>query len=86
MTHLLGVSVSAVDTMGEAHNKQASVIQNTVSINKEIAEHIKNENTQFSSINAMVENNVNDISEMTAQIHVINDMVDEMNKLLKQED
>lgn len=27
MTQLLGVSVNAVNTMGEAHNKQAMVIQ-----------------------------------------------------------
>lgn len=86
MTQLLGVSVDAVDTMGEAHNKQAMVIQNTVSINKEIAEDIRNENTQFGSINGMVESNVNDISEMTAQIGEINEMADVMNRLLKQEE
>lgn len=86
MTELLNTSVNAVNTMGEAHNKQALVIQHTVSINKEIAQSIKNENAQFNSINEMVENNVNDISEMTAQIHSINEMVDSMNRLLKMED
>lgn len=86
MTQLLGVSVNAVNTMGEAHNKQAMVIQNTVAINKEIAESIRNENTQFNSINNMVESNVNDISQMTTQINAINGMVDEINKLLKAED
>lgn len=82
MTQLLGVSVNAVGAMGEAYNKQASVIQNTISINKEIADKIRNENTQFNSINHMVEGNVNDISEMSAQINVINGMVDEINQLL----
>ncbi|MFG6326439.1 MAG: hypothetical protein K1W00_06280 [Lachnospiraceae bacterium] len=86
MTELLLVSADAVSTMGEAHGKQAMVIQNTVSINKEIAESIRNENTQFNSINDMVESNVNDISEMTAQINAINGMVDEINKLLKREE
>lgn len=86
MTELLLVSADAVGTMGEAHGKQAMVIQNTVSINKEIAESIRNENTQFNSINDMVESNVNDISEMTAQINAINGMVDEINKLLKSEE
>ncbi len=86
MTQLLGVSVDAVNTMGDAHSKQAMVIQNTVSINKEIAENIKNENAQFHSINAMVESNVNDISLMTTQINAINEMVDEINQILKQED
>ena len=85
MTQLLGVSVDAVNTMGEAHHKQAMVIQNTVSINKELAEDISNENAQFQSINKMVESNVNDISEMAAQISTINGMVDEMNNLLRTE-
>lgn len=86
MSELLSVSVDAISTMGEAHRKQAQVIRNTVSINKEIADCIGDENAQFQSINSMVESNVNDISEMSAQISTINDMVDEMNHLLKQED
>lgn len=86
MTALLGVSVDAVNTMGEAHHKQAMVIQDTVSINKEIADDISNENAQFQSINGMVESNVNDIAEMSAQINTINRMVDEINSLLKREE
>ena len=86
MTELLGVSVDAVNTMGEAHHKQAMVIQNTVSINKEIADNISSENSQFQSINGMVESNANDIAEMSAQISTINRMVDEMNCLLKREE
>lgn len=83
MTELLNVSVTAVNTMGDAHNKQSDVIKNTVSINQDIAESIRNENEQFVSINAMVETNVNDISEMTTQANSINGMVDEINNLLK---
>lgn len=83
MTELLTVSVDAVNTMGDAHDKQAAVIKNTVSINQDIAESIRNENMQFVSINAMVETNVNDISEMTMQANCINGMVDEMKQLLK---
>lgn len=86
MTQLLGVAADAVSAMGEAHHKQAMVIQNTVSINKEIADDISNENTQFQSINGMVESNVNDIAEMSNQINTINGMVDEINNLLKREE
>lgn len=86
MTQLLGVAADAVSAMGEAHNKQAMVIQSTVTINKEIADDISNENTQFQSINAMVESNVNDIAEMSNQITTINGMVDEINNLLKREE
>lgn len=55
MAELLKISVNAIQTMGEAHNKQAEVIQKTVSINQDIAERIKIENDQFVSINAMVD-------------------------------
>lgn len=86
MTQLLRAAADAVSAMGEAHHKQAMVIQNTVSINKEIADDIRNENTQFQSINGMVESNVNDIAEMSNQINMINGMVDEINNLLKREE
>lgn len=82
MTTLLNQSVTAVDTMEDAHNKQSDVIKNTVSINQDIAESIKSENEQFTSINAMVESNVDDISEMTNQVNKINGMVDEIHQLL----
>ncbi len=86
MTKLLNVSVSAIGTMGDAHSKQAEVIKKTVSINQDIAESIKNENQQFNSINAMAESNANDTTEVAAQASVINEMVDEMSRLLKRED
>lgn len=86
MTQLLGIAADAVSAMGEAHHKQANVIQSTVTINKEIAEDISKENTQFHSINGMVESNVNDIAEMSNQINTINGMVDEISNLLKREE
>lgn len=82
MTSLLNVSVDTVNTMGNAHDKQSQVIKNTVSINQDIAESIRNENEQFASINSMVESNANDVAEMTAQANAVNDMVDEISKLL----
>ncbi|MBQ8822236.1 MAG: hypothetical protein IJZ82_06300 [Lachnospiraceae bacterium] len=84
MTNLLDSSADAVSTMGEAHNKQAAVILNTVSINQNIAESIQQENTQFITINEMVDSNVKDIAEMTEHIAAINEMVNEINLLLKE--
>lgn len=86
MTELLNVSVSAINTMGEAHSKQAEVIKKTVSINQDIAESIRNENEQFTSINAMAESNASDVTEMATQAGAINQMVDEINSLLRMED
>ena len=85
MTKLLNVSVGAVNTMGEAHNKQSEVIKKTVSINQDIAKSIRNENEQFVSINSMAESNANDTMEVATQANAINSMVDEISKLLNQE-
>ncbi|MBQ4057705.1 MAG: hypothetical protein IJD40_02090 [Lachnospiraceae bacterium] len=68
------------------NNKQAEVIRNTVSINQDIAESIRNENEQFKSINSMVESNVRDITDMTEQANSINEMVDQINQLLNVEE
>lgn len=84
MTELLNVSVGAIQIMGEAHNKQSEVIKKTISINQDIAESIRNENEQFNSINAMVESNANDTTNVAMQASVIHEMVDKMAILLKQ--
>lgn len=83
MTELLHMSVSAINTMGDAHSKQAQVIEKTVSFNQDIAESIQNENEQFKSINMMAENNAADIGEVATQATAINEMVNEMSELLK---
>lgn len=82
MTELLNISVGAISTMGDAHSKQAEVIKKTVSINKDIAESIRNENEQFHAINNMAESNAGDTTEVAAQAGAINDMVEKMAKLL----
>ncbi len=84
MTDLLNTSVGAIDTMGDAHSKQADVIQKTVSINQDIAESIRNENEQFNAINTMAEYNANDTTEVTVQVSTINEIVNKMTKLLQQ--
>lgn len=85
MTSLLNASVDAINTMGDAHNKQSEVIKNTVYINQDIAESIRNENEQFSSINSMAESNANNTALVAAQANEINLMVEEMSLLLKRE-
>lgn len=85
MTELLNLSVDSIQTMGRAHSEQAEVIKKTVLINQDIADSIKNENEQFSAINAMAENNANDTTEVAEQANTINDMVNEIATLLKDE-
>lgn len=86
MTSLLNISVDNINTMNDAHSKQSEVIKNTVTIHQDIAESIKIENEQFASINAMAESNAMDISEVAVQANKINDMVDEMSRLLRGEE
>lgn len=86
VSELLKESVTVVETMGEAHGKQADVIKNTVLINQDIVESIKFENEHFTSINAMAESNANDTTEVAAQASTINDMVDKITQLLKQDE
>lgn len=86
MTALLNISVHAVDTMGDAHSKQAEVIKKTVSINQDIAENIRNATEQFLSINDMAEGNAHDTAEVATQASTINGMVDKMTSLLKHQD
>lgn len=86
MTELMNVSVGAVGTMGDAHDKQAEVIKKTVAINQDIVESIRNENERFESINAMAEGNAGDTANVSLQAGVINEMVDKMTRLLKQDE
>ena len=83
MTQLLLDSVDTIKTMGKAHGQQAEVIKNTVSINQTIAKNIKDEIEQFTSIDAMAEVNATDIEQITEQVAIINDMVNEVNELLQ---
>ena len=72
--------------MGDAHDKQAEVIKKTVFINQSIAQSVRSAKEQFDSINAMAESNANDTTEVAAQASTINEMVEKIADLLKQEE
>lgn len=86
MTGLLHISVDAIKAMGDARREQAEVIKNTVLINQDIAESIRNENQQFTTISTMAESNAGDTAEIAIQTNNINDMVDEMTMLLNKDE
>lgn len=79
---MLHVSIQDINTMGDAHDKQASVIKGTITISEDIAGNIRQENQEFSNINDMVDGNANDMADMAKQVSIINSMVDEINALL----
>ncbi len=84
MTALLGTAIENIRAMGEAHNTQAKVIHSTVRMNEDIAESIRQENTEFVNMNSMVENNTEDVARIAEQVTELNQMVEEMNQLLLQ--
>lgn len=85
MINILNNSISDIGSMGEAHSKQSEVIKNTVAINEDIAENIRQENVEFTNINDMMESNTRDIVQMTEQVAVLNQMVEQINRLLSME-
>lgn len=82
ITALLNTSVDTINDMGKAHGKQSEVIRKTISINRNIAESVKNENEQFDSISSMAENNASDTAKVSTQAGVINEIVDKMSQML----
>lgn len=82
MIYILRNSIEDINEMGNAHEKQSVVIRDTVEINQTIADRIRQVNAEFANINTMVENNANDIEQMTEQIAALNQMVEEINRLL----
>lgn len=82
MMQMLHHTMDDINTMGDAHDKQAEVIMGTVAISKEIAEDIQRENREFGNINTMVDSNAADLADMAKQITAINAMADEINELI----
>lgn len=82
MIALLHQSINDIKQMGTAHNKQAEVIHSTIIISEDIASSILQENLEFTNISKMVESNILDITQMIEQVTTINQMTDEIDKLL----
>ena len=82
MTTMLNDSVNAIEEMNEAHKRQSEIIKKTVEINQNIAESIRSENEQFVAISTMAGNNATNTEQVAQQASAINDMVDEINRLL----
>lgn len=84
MSTMLNESVEAVSEMDKAIKRQSEIIRQTVDINQNIAESIRDENEQFISIRAMAESNAKNTEEVAVQAKTINEMVDEISRLLNE--
>jgi len=83
MMELLKKSVEAINQADNICYTQNKVIKETVAINEDIAKSIIKENSEFSNIAGMVQNNAEDIVVLSHQVDNINDMITELEKLLE---
>ena len=63
--------------------QQSKVIQETVSINEDIASGIRSENEEFSNIANMVQSNTEEIFTISQQVDAINEMITKLEALLE---
>ena len=83
MIELLKKSVEAVNQADDIRNTQNMAIRETVSINEDIARSIIRENSEFTNIAGMVQNNAEDVVTLSRQVDSINDMITELEKILE---
>lgn len=84
MMSLLKTSVAAIEQADQIKSAQNRIIQETVSINENIASGIGQENTEFSNIASMVHSNTEEIMVISNQVETINTMINELNALLEE--
>ena len=82
MMLLLEDSVSAIEDTGIIQQKQNKIIEETVSMNIQIADGIQQENGEFSNIADMVQNSAEQVLVISSQIDTINTMISELEELL----
>lgn len=82
MIKQLKVSVTAVEQASEMRLAQNQVIEETVSINEDIASGIQLENQEFSNIANMVQSNTEEIMTIFNQVDTIDKMVNELENML----
>lgn len=83
MMELLKTSVIAIKQADEIRIAQNRVIQETVSINEDIAGDIQQENEEFINIANMVQSNTEEIMTISNQVDAINIMIKELEALLE---
>ncbi|MCD7826627.1 MAG: methyl-accepting chemotaxis protein [Clostridiaceae bacterium] len=82
MIALLKSSIQAVKQADIICGRQNDIISETVSINKDIAVSIQDENDKFTDITNMVQGNAEEIEKLSNQVEKINNMILQLEKLL----
>ncbi len=83
MIKLLQESAKAIELVYELQKNQSKVVETTVKINESISKKIKDENENFSNITEMVQNNTAEVSVLMNQVDRLNEMIYELEELLK---
>ena len=83
MMEMLKNSVDAIAQADRIREMQNQIIQETVSVNEDIAERIHQENADFSNITDMVQGNSSEILNLSEQVDHINHMIEELEKILE---
>ncbi len=83
MINLLKKSTEAIKEADIIQKKQVNAINLTVNINEDISKSINDENHQFTDITKMVQENTNEIMVMVQQVDILNEMIVELEGLLK---
>lgn len=83
MLDLLKTSVDTIVNADQLQTHQSRIIEDTISISENISANIEEEHKEFNNINQMVQGSAADITGMSDQIDKLNEMVIELEALLR---
>lgn len=83
MMKLLSSSLDAIKEVDALNEEQVSLIATTFTYNENISRQIEVENEQFTNIVGVVQNNTEEITELNNQVDGLNQIVKELEELLK---
>lgn len=83
MLSLLKQSVDVISTINDLQKQQDKVIKRTIVVSEDIADGIEDENGHFSEIAQMVHNNTKEAENLTSQVDILNELINELNQLLE---
>lgn len=83
MMKLLSSSLDAIKEVDALNEEQVSLIGTTFTFNENISRQIEVENEQFTNIVGVVQNNTQEITELNSQVDGLNEIVKELEGLLR---